>query len=229
MLSQIIAEIPWNTLMSVFLFVCIYYPVGFNKNAEFAGQTAERGGLMWLLIWQFLIFTCTFAHAAIAITDTAEAGGNLANVVFMMSLFFCGVLAAPDKMPGFWIWMYRVSPFTYLVSAILSTGIANAEVKCAANELTTFNPTNGTTCGEYMDSYIKAAGGYLTNPDATSDCKFCTIKSTNVYLKALSASYDDRWRNFGIGMVYIVVNIVGALFLYWLIRMPKNKNKKKTA
>lgn len=229
MLSQIMAEIPWNTLMSVFLFVCIYYPVGFQKNAEFAGQTAERGGLMWLLIWQFLIFTCTFAHAAIAITDTAEAGGNLANVVFMMSLFFCGVLAAPDKMPGFWIWMYRVSPFTYLVSAILSTGIANAEVTCAARELTTFDPPNGTTCGAYLDEYIKAAGGYLTNPDSTSACKFCTVKYTNVFLKGLSANYDNRWRDFGIGMVYIAVNIVGALFLYWLVRMPKNKNKKKTA
>ncbi|CEI63250.1 ABC transporter CDR4 [Fusarium venenatum] len=227
MLSQIMAEIPWNTLMSVFLFVCIYYPVGFQKNAEFAGQTAERGGLMWLLFWQFLIFTCTFAHAAIAITDTAEAGGNLANVVFMLSLFFCGVLASPDNMPGFWIWMYRVSPFTYLVSAILSTGIGNAEVTCTAQELTTFNPPNGTTCGEYLESYMAQAGGYLTNYDATSDCKFCTIKDTNVYLEALSSSYDNRWRDFGIGMVYIVVNIVGALFLYWLVRMPKNKNKKQ--
>jgi ATP-binding cassette subfamily G (WHITE) protein 2 (PDR) len=227
MLSQIIAEIPWNSLMSVFLFVCIYYPVGFNKNAEFAGQTAERGGLMWLLFWQFLIFTCTFAHAAIAITDTAEAGGNVANLLFMLSLFFCGVLASPDNMPGFWIFMYRVSPFTYLVSAILSVGIGNAQVTCAERELTTFNPLNGTTCGDYLESYMAQAGGYLTNPDATVDCKFCTVKDTNVYLTALSSSYDNRWRDFGIGMVYIVVNIVGALFLYWLVRMPKNKNRKQ--
>jgi len=229
MLSQIFAEIPWNTLMSVFLFVCIYYPVGFNKNAEFAGQTAERGALMWLLMWQFLIFTCTFAHMAIATVDTAEGGGNIANLAFMLTLFFCGVLASPNNMPGFWIFMYRVSPFTYLVSAVLSVGIGNAEVTCTAQELTTFNPPNSTTCGEFLESYISQAGGYLTNPDATSDCKFCTIKDTNVFLKALSSSYDDRWRDFGIGMAYIVFNICGALFLYWLVRMPKKSKKQKTA
>jgi ABC-type multidrug transport system permease subunit len=122
---------------------------------------------------------------------------------------------------------YRVSPFTYLVSAILSTGLANTEVTCAANEYTVFDPPNGSTCGEYLESYTKAAGGYVLNPSATSECNFCTIKDTNVYLDALSSSYDNRWRDFGIGMVYIVVNIVGALFLYWLVRMPKNKNKKK--
>ncbi|RFN50742.1 atpase [Fusarium flagelliforme] len=227
MLSQVMVEIPWNSLMSVFMFVCIYYPVGFNKNAAFAGQEAERGGLMWLLFWQFLVFTCTFAHAIIAVTDTAEAGGNLANLFFMLCLFFCGVLASPDNMPGFWIFMYRVSPFTYLVSAILSTGLANVEVTCAKNEYTVFDPPSNSTCGEYLSDYVKAAGGYVLNPDATSECNFCTIKDTNVYLKALSASYDNRWRDFGIGMVYIVVNIVGALFLYWLVRMPKNKNKKK--
>jgi ABC-type multidrug transport system permease subunit/ABC-type multidrug transport system ATPase subunit len=227
MLSQIMAEIPWNSLMSVFMFVCIYYPVGFQKNAEAAGQTVERGGLMWLLFWQFLVFTCTFAHAAISITDTAEAGGNLANVIFMLCLFFCGVLASPDNMPGFWIWMYRVSPFTYLVSAIMSTGLANTKVTCADNEYTVFDPPNGSTCGDYLKDYTAAAGGYVLNKDATSNCNFCTIEDTNVFLTSLSSSYDNRWRDFGIGMVYIVVNIVGALFLYWLVRMPKNKNKSK--
>ncbi|KAF4453657.1 ATPase [Fusarium austroafricanum] len=229
MLSQVFAEMVWSSLMSVFLFVCLYYPVGFQKNAAAAGQTAERGALMWLLFWQFLNFTCTFAHACIAICDTAEAGGNLANVVFMMSLFFCGILASPSNMPGFWIWMYRVSPFTYLVSAILSTGIANTSVTCAANEYTVFEPPNGTTCGEYLNEYVKKAGGYILDKAATTQCKFCTVKDTNVFLKALSSSYEHRWRDFGIGMVYIVVNIAGALFLYWLVRMPKNKNKKKQA
>ncbi|KAG4275396.1 ATPase [Fusarium proliferatum] len=227
MLSQIIAEIPWNTLMSVFMFVCVYYPVGFQKNATAADQTAERGALMWLLFWQFLIFTCTFAHACIAITDTAEAGGNLANVVFIICLFFCGVLATPHSMPGFWIWMYRVSPFTYLVSSILSTGLANTEVTCASNEYVVFDPPNGKTCGDYLQDYVAAAGGYILNEDATSQCNFCTIKNTNDYLDTLSSKYENRWRDFGIGMVYIVVNIVGALALYWLVRMPKNKNKKK--
>ncbi|KAH6985334.1 ABC transporter [Ilyonectria destructans] len=225
MLSQVIVEIPWNTLMSVLMFVCVYYPVGFDKNAAAAGQTAERGFLMWLLFWQFLIFTCTFAHACIAITDTAEAGGNLASVLFMLCLLFCGVLAGPDSLPGFWIFMYRVSPFTYLVSSIMATGLANTEVTCSPNEYAVFNPPDNQTCIQYLGDYIAGAGGYVLNEDATENCNFCTIKDTNVFLDSISSSYEHRWRDWGIGMVYIAVNIVASLGLYWLVRMPKGKKK----
>ncbi|KAK1690168.1 ABC-2 type transporter-domain-containing protein [Colletotrichum godetiae] len=224
MMSQIVTEIPWNSLMSVFMFICVYYPVGLYENGD-PSQKSERAGLVWLLFWQFMVFTCTFAHACIAITDTAEMGGNLAQVLFMMCLLFCGVLASPAAMPGFWIFMYRVSPFTYLLSSILSTGLANSKVTCSTNEYIHFDPPNNQTCENYMEGYMNAMGGYIKNPSATSDCQFCTIADTNVFLKSISANFDNRWRDFGIGMVYIVVNIVAALGLYWLVRMPKGKKK----
>jgi len=50
----------------------------------------------------------------IAFNDTAENGGNIGNLCFSLCLIFCGVLATPSQFPGFWIWLYRVSPFTYL-------------------------------------------------------------------------------------------------------------------
>ena len=226
MLSQICAEIPWNSLMSVFMFVCLYYPVGLYKNAQVDGQEAERGGLMWLLFWEFLIFTCTFAHACIAISETAEAGAGLANMLFMMCLFFCGVLASADTLPRFWIFMYHVSPFRYIVSAILSTGLANADVTCNPNELVTINPPANQTCREYLGLYMKEQGGYLTNGDATANCQYCPTATTNEFLAGVGSNFDDRWRDFGIGMVYIVFNIAASLFLYWLVRMPKGKRKQ---
>jgi len=60
MLSQIIVELPWNSLMALLMFVCWYFPVGLHHNAEAAGQGPERGGLMFLLLLAFLLFTCTF-------------------------------------------------------------------------------------------------------------------------------------------------------------------------
>jgi ABC-type multidrug transport system permease subunit len=44
-----------------------------------------------------------------------------------------------------------------------------------------------------------------------------------VFLAGISSNYDHRWRDFGIGMVYIVFNIAASLFLYWLVRVPKKK------
>ncbi len=93
--------------------------------------------------------------------------------------------------------MYRVSPFTYLVSAMLSTGVANTAVVCAANEFMKFAPPNGTTCGEYMKTYISTVGGYLQDASNTKECSYCTISDTNTFLASVQSNYDDRWRNFG--------------------------------
>ncbi|ROW08296.1 hypothetical protein VMCG_03196 [Cytospora schulzeri] len=228
MLSQIIVELPWNSLMAAVMFVCWYYPVGLYRNAEPAHQVHERGALVFLFLLAFMLFTSTFTDLIIAGFDTAEGGGNLANLLFSLCLIFCGVLATPDTMPRFWIFMYRVSPFTYLVQGMLAASVANTKVVCAANELLTFQPLGGQTCGEYMSNYMSVYGGYLTNENATSDCTFCTIKETNAFLASVSSHYDERWRNFGIMFAFIGFNIIASLGVYWLARVPKGKKVKKT-
>jgi ATP-binding cassette, subfamily G (WHITE), member 2, PDR len=119
--------------------------------------------------------------------------------------------------------MYRVSPFTYLISAMLSTAVANTEVTCAANELLSFAPPAGQTCQQFMANYINLAGGYLQagTENNTDQCQFCTIGQTNAYLAGVNVYYEDRWRNYGIFMVYVVFNIFAGLFVYWLARVPK--------
>jgi len=197
MLSQIIVELPWNTLMAALMYFCWYYPVGLQANAAAAGQTVERGGLMFLLLVAFLLFTSTFTDFIIAGFETAEAGGNIANLLFSLCLIFCGVLATPATMPRFWIFMYRVSPFTYLVSAMLSTAVANTDVFCAPNEMKQFFPPDGMTCGDYLANYMSAYGGYLVDSNTTQECSYCTVSKTNTFLLSVGSSYDDRWRNFG--------------------------------
>ncbi|KLO83228.1 putative ABC1 transport protein [Fusarium fujikuroi] len=226
-LSQIIVEIPWNTLMAAIMYFCWYYPIGLYRNAEPTDAVAERGALMFLLFLVFMLFTCTFTDFIIAGCSSAETGGNIANLLFMMCLIFCGVLAPPDSFPKFWIWMYRVSPFTYLISAILSTAVANTEAVCAQNEYVVFPPPEGKTCGEYMQAYIKSAGGYLVDESSNSTCTYCTIGDSNVFLARVQSHYDERWRNFGLMWVYIIFNVFAALALYWLVRVPKNKKGEK--
>ena len=221
MLANIIVELPWQALMSVLTFVPWYYAVGFYRNAQATDTVTERGGLMFLLVLAFYLWTSTFSHLIIAGVDGAENGGNLANLFFTLCLIFCGVLASPDVFPRFWIFVYRLSPLTYLMSAMISTGVANSKAVCSSLELLTFQSDGGMTCGEYMADYIKVAGGRVYNPDATSDCRYCTIEDTNVFLNALGAKYDDRWRNFGLLIVYIVFNVFAALGMYWLARVPK--------
>ncbi|KAI7612172.1 hypothetical protein KC346_g7954, partial [Hortaea werneckii] len=180
-----------------------------------------RGFEFFLFTWMFLLFTSTFAHMMIAGIADAESAGNIGNLLFSLSLIFCGVLQQPQALPGFWIFMYRVSPFTYLVEGMLSTGIANQDTTCAENEFVTLQPPGGQTCEAYMQPFINQAGGYLRNPGDSSDCNYCTYDSTNVFLSQVSISYSNSWRDFGILWAYCVFNVAAAIFIYWLSRVPK--------
>ncbi|PHH73755.1 hypothetical protein CDD82_5296 [Ophiocordyceps australis] len=227
MLSQIIVELPWNGLMAVIMYFCWYYPIGLYRNAEPTGATTERGALMFLFILTFLLFTGTFSTFVISGFETAEAGGNMANLMFTLCLIFCGVLVPADQLPGFWIFMLRVSPFTYLVNGMLSTGVANTDVVCAQNEFLHVRPLSGQTCGEYLDSYIDVYGGRLLDANSTQVCQYCPIADTNTYLSGISSYYSQRWRNFGIMWAFIVFNIGASLVIYWLARVPKKGKKQR--
>jgi ABC-type multidrug transport system permease subunit len=125
--------------------------------------------------------------------------------------------------------MYRVSPFTYLAAAMLSTAIMDAEVRCAENEYLRFNTPPSQTCEQYMEPYINLAGGYLLtgapgSAGGNQSCAYCQVGHTNAYLASLYINPHNRWRNLGILWVYIIFNVFGALFLYWLGRVPKKNN-----
>ena len=90
MLSNVIVELPWNTLMAVIIFFSWYYPIGMFRNAIPEHQVHERGGLMFLLVWEFLLFTSTFTDMVVAGIETAETAGNIAQLLFSLTLIFCG-------------------------------------------------------------------------------------------------------------------------------------------
>ncbi|ENH69570.1 ABC transporter CDR4 [Fusarium oxysporum f. sp. cubense race 1] len=226
MVSTILVEAVWNSLMAVLSFVCWYFPTGLYRNGYATDATDARNATVFLFVWMFFMFTSTFAHMIIAGFETAEVAGGLVTLIMIMMFSFCGILASPEELPGFWIFMYRASPFTYVVEGLMGTSMANADAGCENNELITFNAPNGTTCGEYMKSYLSNVGGYIVNTAAT-ECQYCTISDTNTFLESKSMSYGNRWRDFGLLWAYCVFNIAAAFGIYWVVRVPKNKKTKK--
>jgi ATP-binding cassette, subfamily G (WHITE), member 2, PDR len=125
--------------------------------------------------------------------------------------------------------MYDVSPFRYMIQAMLSVGLAHAPVKCSSIELRIFDPPSGETCAQYLQPYMSIAGGALFNPNATSNCEFCTVGSTDQFLDSINAKFSERWRDWGLLIVYIFFNMFAALFLYWLARVPKGNRVERAA
>lgn len=215
LIANIVVEIPYQIMMGILTFACYYYAVVGDK------QTSDRQVLVLLFCIQFYIYASTFAHMIIsAIEDTVTASA-IVVLLFSMSLTFCGVMQPPSALPGFWIFMYRVSPFTYWIGGIAATQLHGRSVVCSETELATLDPPSGQTCGEYLSGMIKAAGGELLNPDATSDCNYCSLSVADEYMAGVGIYWKDRWRNFGLIWVFIAFNIFMATILYYLFRIRR--------
>ncbi|OBT71758.1 hypothetical protein VF21_09635 [Pseudogymnoascus sp. 05NY08] len=227
MLANILVELIWSLPMAVVIFFCWYYPMGLYRNAEATDSVTIRGFQMFLFILQFVIYASTFGSATIAGVGSAEVGGALTNVLFSLALVFCGVLATKDQLPGFWVFMYRLSPLTYLVAGMLTTAVADTDLVCATNELLRFDAFPGQNCSAYLAPYVNTLGGYLQpGTEGSASCEFCPFGNTDQYLALLDMHYDQSWRNFGILWVFILFNVSFAFFVYWLARVPKKWSLK---
>ncbi|KAJ4553577.1 GTPase-activating protein [Exophiala dermatitidis] len=214
MVSNILVEIPYAVLLGIMLFAAFSYPV-------FGIGSSETQGAILLFCVQFFVFGSTFAHMVVAALPDAETAGQIATLLFYLTLTFNGVLLPSKMLPGFWIFMYRVSPMTYLVNGI-ATVISGRPVRCAKSELAVFQPLQGTTCAQYMQRYLEAAGaagGYLNNPDDRENCQYCQLRVTDQFLAERDIHASDRWRDFGILWAFIGFNVVAAVTLYYVFRV----------
>lgn len=140
------------------------------------------------------------------------------------------VIVQPDALPRFWIFVYRVSPLTYFIRGLVTAGLANTHIHCSSIETLLVkipqnlaNDTSQVTCGSYFAPYMEYAGGYLDNPEATNDCQYCPIFSTNIALQSLGIDIKHPWWNAGYMAVHVVFNVLAVFVLYWLARRPKGR------
>ncbi|KAE9393362.1 hypothetical protein BT96DRAFT_924054 [Gymnopus androsaceus JB14] len=209
--AQMVAEIPWNMLGSSLFFFCWYWTVGFPSS---------RAGYTYLLLGViFPFYYVSFADAVAAMVPNAEIAALLFSLLFSFVLTFNGVLQ-PFSQLGWWQWMYHLSPYTYVIEGLLGQAIGRQTITCATDELVTLNPPSGQTCFDYMSTYISEAGGYLTNPNATTGCEFCSTSSTDQFLEAsFNISYGHRWRNIGFLCAYVLFNIACVYAFTWFFRI----------
>jgi ATP-binding cassette, subfamily G (WHITE), member 2, SNQ2 len=92
-------------------------------------------------------------------------------------------------------------------------------VQCEAQETAHFNPPPNQTCASYAGAFASASTGYLLNPEATSDCQYCPYTTGDDYLATLNISADDKWRDFGIFLAFVISNWALVYFFVWTVRV----------
>jgi ABC-type multidrug transport system permease subunit len=88
-LASITAELPWQTLTAIPVFLLWYFPTGIYRNAE-GSERVERGALLFLLIWAFFLFMATFAVMVASGIKQAPIAANITVVLYQLMLLFCG-------------------------------------------------------------------------------------------------------------------------------------------
>lgn len=154
----------------------------------------EIGALLFSLLFSFVLTLCvSFLH-----------GTSRGAYVLSCSN---GVLQ-PFSQLGWWRWMYRISPFTYLIEGLLGQSLGKQDINCAAVEFVQINPPMGLTCAQYMNPYMAVAGGYLTNPEALAACHFCSTRTTDQFLGlSFNIFYSHRWRDVGFMLAFSLFNV----------------------
>jgi ATP-binding cassette, subfamily G (WHITE), member 2, SNQ2 len=72
-----------------------------------------------------------------------------------------------------------------------------------------------------MQAYISTAGGYVSNPDATSNCQFCSTRTTDQFLGGnFNIDYGSHWWHLGVFCAFILFNVtsLSVLLVALLIR-----------
>lgn len=211
--SQLVMELPWNILCGSVFFFCWFWTVGYPTS---------RAGYTYLMLAVLLpTYYTTIGQAVAAMAPTPEVSALIFTSIFNFVLLFNGVLQ-PFRALGWWRWMYRVSPYTYLIEGVAGNALGGEQVECSGVEYALIDPPSGQTCSQFLGSYISANGGYIADPSATSQCQFCQYRTADEYLgNNFNIQYSHRWRNVGIFIVFIAFNTFCIYAFTYLFRMKK--------
>lgn len=214
LLSQIIIEMPLALTSSTLFFLCAYFCCGFDNSPHIAG-------VFYLNYILFSAYYLTFGLWLIYAAPNLQTAAVFVAFFYSFTASFCGVMQPYGLFPGFWKFMYRVSPYTYFIDTFVSLLLHDREVVCGNMELVPGQPPVGQTCGQFMAAYIEEYGGYLKNPNTFTVCGYCTYTVGDDFLEVQNMSYGHRWRNFGIECAFVAFNFVAMFVGYYMTYISK--------
>ncbi|KAI1628700.1 ABC drug exporter AtrF [Exophiala viscosa] len=216
--GAIVVEIPYSLIAGTVYYCCWWF--GFQGYRH--TTTSFTSGFLFLCICLFELYYVSFGQAIASFSPNELLASLLVPVFFLFVVSFCGVVVPPAQLPYFWrSWMYWLTPFHYLLEAMLGVIIHDQPVQCKGSEFARFSAPPGETCASYVDPYIKLAGGYV---QVASDglCEFCQYATGDQFGEGFSIYYSHKWRDFGIFLGFIAFNYAVVYFATYLRFKAKN-------
>ncbi|KAL3241204.1 ATP-binding cassette sterol transporter AUS1 [Nakaseomyces bracarensis] len=214
LLAQFFIELPLAMSSSTLFFVCAFFCCGFDNSGRVAG----------VFYLNYILFSAYYLTLGLWLIYTApnlQTAAVFVAFIYSFTASFCGVMQPYGLFPGFWKFMYRVSPYTYFVETFVSVLLHDRKVICNTSEMVPGQPTGGKTCGQFFAPYISEYGGWLKNPKTFTVCAYCTYDTGDDFLKQQNMSYDHIWRNYGIEWAFVAFNFFAMFAGYYLTYVKK--------
>ncbi|KAF8511207.1 ABC-2 type transporter-domain-containing protein [Gautieria morchelliformis] len=217
-ISQLISEIPYSVLCAIVYWVLMVWPMGFGK-----GQEGTNGNGYQLLMCIFLeLFGVSLGQLIGAISPSVQIATLYNPPLSLILSTFAGVTIPFPQLAHFWkSWLYQLTPYTRVLSGMLSTELHGLTIACQGDEFAVFNPPSGQTCQTWAGQFQQIAGGYLDNPSATELCRYCQYKVGDEYFTPLNIEFSNRWRDVFILFAYFIANILFTVVASRFLRFAK--------
>ncbi|KNE98927.1 hypothetical protein PSTG_07772 [Puccinia striiformis f. sp. tritici PST-78] len=200
--SQTIAEMPYSLACAVAFFLLWYYIPGLQTESS-------RAGYALLMVVAVELFAVTGGQAVAAVSPSMFVAMKANPLLVIVFCLFCGVTIPKANLPKFWReWMYDLNPVTRVVSGLIANEMHGLEITCAPEEYAVFQPPSGQTCVQWAGAFVQRSGGYLLQPNATSECQYCQYRSGDEFLNLLDVDFSDRYRDWVILLGFICSNMV---------------------
>ncbi|THW13292.1 hypothetical protein D6D23_09817 [Aureobasidium pullulans] len=218
--TMLTVEVPYMLVGFTLIYFCMYWTVGYTNETTIAGyeylQFVTLG--LFAMSWNFLLAT---------MFSNMQTCGLASALFWNILMIFNGTLIPHASLNDFYRnWLYWLDPFRWFFGGSAANLLEPVPVNCSANDLARFDPPAGQTCAAYAADYLARSTGYLVNPDATSDCGYCPYSTGSEYAATMDYKYSQRWRDWGIFLVFALVSNVALIFaITWFTRVRGRQTK----
>jgi ATP-binding cassette subfamily G (WHITE) protein 2 (SNQ2) len=169
-----------------------------------------------MLICTFELFYVSLGQFIAAMAPNELLASLMVPFFFLFIMSFAGIVVPYMAQPYFWrSWMYWVTPFHYLLEAMLTAVTHNVPVDCSEDEFARFSAPPGQTCASYTDDFVRQYGGYV-NVGADGLCEYCQYANGDEFVATFNVYYRNKWRDYGLQWLYIAFNFAVVFFCSWL-------------
>ena len=215
--ASVVTEIPISILTATIYWLLWYWPTGLPRDSATAGYT------YWMVLL-FFLFQASWGQWITAFAPSFTVIANVLPFFFVMFSLFNGVVRPYAQLSVFWrYWMYYLNPSTYWIGGMLAATFPHLRVQCALFETAVFDPPPGQTCGSYAGDFVSsvARSGYLLDPNATAQCRYCPYATGAEYILPLNVVPHDKWRYLPIFLAFCLSNWALVYFFIWSVRVKR--------